>query len=128
MSAPGQSYSLELADAILSEMADGKSLKAICQQPGMPSRMSVWRWLRDHEDFAARYDVAQRDRAQAFVDDLSAISDDPSLDPNDKRIRVDTRKWLASKILPKLYGDKVALTDSDGGPIAITWTGTLGSS
>jgi hypothetical protein len=34
---------------------------------------------------------------------------------------VDTRKWLLSKALPKVYGDKIAHTGPDGGPLAITW-------
>lgn len=115
-------YTPALADRLLAEMTDGLSLKTICEQDGMPSRVTVYAWLRLHEDFAARYDVAQRDRAQALVDDMSTISDRTDLDPNDKRIRVDTRKWLASKILPKLYGDKVQLSgDEDGAPIVVAW-------
>ncbi len=35
------------------------------------------------------------------------------------RVRIDTRKWLLSKMLPRIYGDKseVALTGPNGGPV-----------
>jgi hypothetical protein len=38
-----------------------------------------------------------------------------------KRVQIDTRKWMLSKMLPKVYGDKVTQehTGADGGPIAI---------
>lgn len=35
------------------------------------------------------------------------------------KLRVDSRKWLMSKIAPKRYGEKVAVTGADGGPIQV---------
>ena len=42
---------------------------------------------------------------------------------NRSRLRVDTRKWLASKVIPKIYGDKVhqEVTGADGQPLTINW-------
>jgi len=37
------------------------------------------------------------------------VSHDTGIDANDKRIRVDARKWLLSKALPKIYGDRLDL-------------------
>ena len=42
-----------------------------------------------------------------WADEILSIADDEKLDPHDRRIRVDSRKWLLSKVLPKIYGDKV---------------------
>lgn len=115
-------YTQELADRICAKMADGKSLRSVCEQDGMPDRETVFRWRRQDAEFAAQFDAASKEGARAMVDDTMAIADDPSLDPNDKRIRVDTRKWIASKVLPKVYGDKLALSgDDEGGPIQVTW-------
>lgn len=38
-----------------------------------------------------------------------------------KRVQIETRKWMLSKMLPKVYGDKIVQehTGADGGPIAI---------
>jgi len=38
------------------------------------------------------------------------------------RLRIETRKWILSKALPKIYGDKVAVTDSDGGKLTIQFS------
>jgi hypothetical protein len=37
-----------------------------------------------------------------MADQLVEIADDTGIDANDKRIRVDTRKWLLSMALPKI--------------------------
>lgn len=124
MTAKDLIYSQELADRICAGIGDGACLKDICSLDGMPDRVTVWRWRRENVEFAAQYDAASKERAFALVDDLTNISDDASLDPNDKRIRVDTRKWIASKVLPKLYGDKVQLSgDEDGAPLVVSWLG-----
>lgn len=115
-------YTQELADRICAALTDGASLRTICAWDGMPDRVNVWRWRRTNEEFASQYDAARKEGAYALVDDMTSISDDETLDPNDKRIRVDTRKWIASKVLPKLYGDKLAISgDEDGAPISVTW-------
>lgn len=57
-------------------------------------------------------------------EDILFISDDKDLDPNHKRIMVDSRKWLASKLKPKRYGDKLAVGgDESAGPIQVSWSG-----
>ena len=53
-----------------------------------------------------------------MAEDIIDISNDETLDPNDKRIRIDTRKWLLSKLLPKTYGDKLDVT-SGGEALAV---------
>jgi hypothetical protein len=104
----------------------------------MPARTTVYEWVFDNiEGFAGRYARAREMQAHALVDDLAAISDDGTNDwvaNNDpenpgyavngehiqrSRLRVDARKWAASKILPKVYGDKIQQehTGADGAPL-----------
>ena len=45
-------------------------------------------------------------QAEAFADQITAIADGEG-DPNDKRVRIDARKWIAARLLPKKYGDRV---------------------
>lgn len=120
------SYNTKVADQICGHIASGKSLRSFCAIKGSPNRATIWRWLETRQDFRIRYARAREDQVEAFVDGLLEICDDPTLDPNDKRIRVDTRKWIAARILPKKYGDRVAteLTGRDGGPIEIENTGS----
>ncbi|MDQ3023905.1 MAG: hypothetical protein M3R04_05925 [bacterium] len=53
-----------------------------------------------------------------MAEDIVDLSNDETLDPNDKRIRIDTRKWLLSKLIPRTYGDKLDVT-SDGQALAV---------
>lgn len=116
-------YSQDLADRICAQLADGKSMRTVCSADGMPSRTTLFRWMRDIPGFVEQYDKAKAESADALVDDMLADARNESLDPNSRRIRVDTMKWIASKMKPKKYGDKLALTDNDGGPLAIGWAG-----
>lgn len=118
----GVPYSKDICDRICSELADGKSLRSICANDDMPSRISVFRWLREYPDFAEQYASARKDMADALADDLQAIANDTSLDHNHKRLQLDTLKWIASKLKPRAYGDKIAVGgDDETGPIQISW-------
>lgn len=126
-------YTPEIADEILEQLADGHSLRDICDRDGMPSRGAVQHWvINDHDGFASRYARAREAALGLMQDDLLAISDDgrndtvADKDGNERtnvdvvqrsRLRVDTRKWLLSKLMPKQYGDRVDL--NHGGEIAI---------
>ena len=50
---------------------------------------------------------------ESWLDDMIEIVDHPRLDPLDKRVQVDARRWIMSKVAPQRYGDKVIL-GSDG--------------
>ncbi len=128
-------YSIELAQEICDAVASSsKGIKALCKEnPHFPDRSNVFVWLRKHPEFQDLYARAKRDQIEVLIDDIIEISDDSSNDTltredkygesyevcnnewvNRSRLRVDTRKWLASKLVPKLYGDKV--TNEHSGP------------
>lgn len=78
----------------------------------MPAKSTVFGWLRKHEEFRNQYELAREERAESHADDIVDIADDPSLDPNDKRVRIEARKWIASKLAPKRYGDRQQIEHS----------------
>lgn len=102
-------YTPVLGERVLSLLAGGQSLRAVCRHATMPSRTTVLKWLAEDAEFAGQYARACEARTESLVEEMLEIADDDKLDPQDKRVRVDTRKWLASKLLPKKYGDKVEL-------------------
>jgi hypothetical protein len=126
-------YTPEIAETIIERLTDGESLRAICDDDGMPSIGSVIRWARDDlEGFSARYARAREAGYVVLAEEVIAISDDGSRDYtrdkdgrevpdhdhiNRSRLRVDSRKWLLSKMLPKVYGDKIDL--NHGGEVSI---------
>lgn len=105
-------YSQELADRICERLASGESLRSICRDDGMPSWPTISKWLNEKPDFVTQYARAREDQAEAHADRIIEIADDDSIDPNHKRIMVDARKWVASKLKPKRYGDKAEVEHS----------------
>jgi hypothetical protein len=126
-------YTAEIADEICTRLANGESLRAICasdRDDFMPHIGTVLRWVGQHEEFREQYARAREIQAETHADDIVAIADGAGLTGEEKvalsardRLRVDSRKWVASKLLPKKYGDKVQaeLSGPDGGAIAVTW-------
>lgn len=130
---PG-SYRPELAQTICDRIADGESLLSICREADMPKLKTVFRWLldADKEWFYKEYEKAKNVQAEHMFEQLLEIADDGTNDMmirengdgsvsavvnkeviNRSRLRVDTRKWYLSKVLPKKFGDKLDLT-TDG--------------
>lgn len=107
-------FSQEVADAICEGIADGKSLRSICNSEEMPNKSTVFRWLASNKEFSDQYERAREAQGDSFFDDIAFISDQDDLEANEKRVRIDARKWMAGKLRPKRYGDKVALVG--GGP------------
>jgi predicted DNA-binding protein YlxM (UPF0122 family) len=115
-------YTEELANTICEYLADGMSLKKICEKKEMPSKATVYNWLSHNQIFLDKYTRAREDQADTLADEICDIADDGSRDTykdeNGKtvtdhdviarsRLRVEARKWVAAKLKPKKYGDKV---------------------
>jgi hypothetical protein len=111
-------YSLELTAAICERLAVGESLRSICRDDEMPSMASIFLWLSKHPEFSEQYARAREAQAESHADRIVEIADDDTIDPNHKRIMVDARKWVASKLKPKRYGDKLDLEHK--GEVGIT--------
>jgi hypothetical protein len=104
----------------------------------VPDESTVRKWAIDNIDgFRERYTSARELGYHSMADEIFDIADDGRNDwmtrhneragtseevPNNEhmnrsRLRVDTRKWFLAKVLPKIYGEKLALTGNDGGPM-----------
>ena len=103
-------------------IADGRSLRSICEAEDMPSKSAVFRWLAANEAFRDQYARAREAQADALFDEILGIADDGQNDTYTdedgnvrtnqdviarSRLRVDARKWMAGKLRPKVYGDKI---------------------
>lgn len=129
-------YTLELTERICALLAEGKSLRTICKADGLPECATIFRWLRIYPTFCEQYTRAKQESADAMAEDMQDIADDGSNDwmqandPNNpgwlvnkehinrSRLRIETRKWLASKLKPKKYGEKLELSGDPQAPIA----------
>ena len=107
----------------------------------MPGIATVFRWLDAHEQFREHYARARDCQADTLADEILQIADTPMPGVKTKitekgtetiegdmiehrRLQVDTRKWIASKLKPKKYSDRVDHSHSgpNGGPIVISST------
>jgi hypothetical protein len=111
-------YTQELADTICRRIMEGESLRSIVSDDGMPNRSSVHLWLSQNKEFSDQYVRAKDNQADTLADDLLFIADNAE-DINKARLQVDTRKWVASKLKPKKYGDKLDLDANLSGNITI---------
>ena len=112
-------YSDELAQRVCEHISDGLSLKSIGQRKGMPKPRTIYKWLKEDHEFLHMYEIAKQEQADLYAEEILEIADNP--DPsatNRDRLRVDARKWIASKLKPKKYGDRLDHR-VDGGEIRV---------
>jgi hypothetical protein len=122
-------FTQEMADAICELIADGQSLRAICTREEMPCKATVFKWLSQQPLFADQYARAREAQADTIFDEILDIADDASNDFMQRtgqdgevawqvngehiqrsRLRIDSRRWMAGKLRPKVYGDKQDIT------------------
>lgn len=97
-------------------------MRTVCLAEDMPVMSTVFKWLREKKDFSEQYAKAKAESADALVEQMLDIADDgrndtyEDADGNQRtdtdviarsRLRVDTRKWIAAKLKPKKYGERV---------------------
>lgn len=113
-------YGDEVVDLICSRLAVGESLNRICKDADMPAMSTVFGWLSKYPEFLEKYTRAREAQAETHADRIIEIADDADIDANHKRIMVDARKWVASKLKPKRYGDKLDLDHSGNVGLTVT--------
>ena len=123
-------YTQEIADKVCALLSEGQSMRTVCKDKEVPASRTLFRWLRTNEEFCQQYTRAKQESADALTDEMLDICDDGSNDwmesnaKGDKgyefngehlqrsRLRVETRKWLSSKLKPKKYGERQHLEHS----------------
>jgi hypothetical protein len=116
-------YHAEIAETICNRLVNGESLRAICADPAMPARATVFRWLASNQEFRRSYALARECQAEDMVDEILVIADDSSRDYVKStgvdgkvtwvvdrehlarcRLRISTRKRLLARMAPRKYG------------------------
>lgn len=135
-------YTPALGKAICKMLSSGMTLIDVCRRDAMPHESVVRWWAAQPEHpFSTQYVRARQIGYMHMGDEIVDIADNAKNDWMERlgedgkeivvlnreaiarsQLRIETRKWLLSKALPKIFGDKVALehTGKDGGPIAHT--------
>lgn len=128
----------EKLSEVLEQIAEGKSVRGICSAENMPSERSIYAYLAASDEFSQQYARAREAQMDRYAEEILEISDDSTNDYMEKknkdgstyeafdaehvqrsRLRVDSRKWLMSKLAPKKYGEKVQIGGDAENPIRI---------
>ena len=110
--------------AVLEGLAEGRSLRNVCSQPNMPSIWQVMRWLDKSPAFEQQYARARQIQGEVHFEEILEVTEKVKtgeIDPQSGRVVIDAMKWAASKLRPKVYGDKIQqeVSGPDGGPVQI---------
>lgn len=121
-------FTQELAARICERLSAGETLRAVCRDEEMPTHSAVLGWAAKDDGFSDQYARAREAGYLQMAEELLEIADDGTNDYVERvrengtkhvvfdgehvqrsRLRLDTRKWLLSKALPKIYGDKLEI-------------------
>jgi hypothetical protein len=108
---------------ICKQISEGKSLSTALKSDGMPSYRSALMMLQTNLEFRTMYEKAIESRADRLAEEILELADEaipanldgPSKSAwvQQKRLQVDTRKWVAAKLKPKVYGDRIDVSVTD---------------
>lgn len=107
-------------ETIINRMCEGESVRSILKSKDLPSNRLFLEWLSKDEKLSKQYAYASEIRADVLFDEIIEIADNSQNDtvesesgerPNNEwinrsRLRVDSRKWIVSKLNSRKYGDK----------------------
>lgn len=116
-------FTQQLADKICERMANGETLRAVCRDIDLPVS-TVIEWTMNNKAFSEQYAQARQKQADSYAD---MILDEAfnSHDAQIGRLRVDALKWVASKLAPKRYGDKVEVEQTGTQKIRVIMGGDV---
>ena len=106
----------EIQERLVAEIQTGRSLRQVCGDDGMPHFATVMRWIAADANFASRYARARTAQADALFDRMEAVEEAVSageMDSHAARVVLDSMRWRASKLAPKVYGDRLDVQVTD---------------
>jgi len=122
-------FTKEMGDLICERMETGESLRSICKDDDFPHLGQVIKWLASNAniEFRLQYAHSRQVGLEVMADEVLNIADQEPVKTADgkidnagvqhQRLRVDTRKWILSKQLPKVYGDRTILAGDEDAPL-----------
>ena len=118
------SYSEEVVSAIFARIAQGESVVSICSDPKMPAQSAFYKWMDSKPELVERYACARKSQANTIFDKMLNVAETTEIGITKKikpegeeitegdmlghrKLKIDTYKWILSKLEPKKYGEKI---------------------
>jgi hypothetical protein len=125
----------ENAGLICERLSEGWTLRQVARDLDCKAS-AIINWVESDEIFRERYTRAMERRWERMSEELQEIADEGTNDWMERegiavpdhehiqrsRLRVDTRKWLLSKMMPKKYGDRTVLAGDPENPVHVATT------
>ena len=102
-------YTDAIGEEIVERTANGEALKHICEDEHLPAEQTVRKWIRtENHALSSMYVRAREAGLLKAADELIDLADTATTENyNALRLRLDTRKWVLSKLIPKTFGDRL---------------------
>ena len=112
-------YSPEIVEYIIDQMAEGKDLTTICQDPRMPHRVTVGHWLSKYPEFAFQYEIAKNGLADHYFKQMMDIIRDTSNSSlGADNLKVKTLQWACSR-MSRNYAEKREISNNTSVDITV---------
>lgn len=109
-------YTEELGLMLCELIAEGHSLRSICEADAFPDKATVFRWLAINPTFRDQYRASRDLQQDSHVDEMVYIADNEP-DPQKARVRIWARQWVAARMAPKRYGDRIDINPDEDRPM-----------
>lgn len=111
-------------------ISEGHSLRSVLRRDNTPDQSTFYNWIDNDTNKSLQYAHACDERAGVMFEDMLDIADDTGGDEielsdgkkvtnhhkiNRDKLRVDTRKWALSKMMPRKYSEKHQVDVTSGG-------------
>ena len=117
-----------ICQAVLQGMRNGLSAFKSCQEAGVP-QSTFNRWVDADAKLAEDYAHAREDLIERIANEVMELADSDVPGTGDgkrdwqaiqqRKLQVDSRKWLLSKLAPKKYGDRLELAGDKENPLQV---------
>ena len=113
------------SERICEMIASGCSLRQVAAVIGL-TEAAIRKWAKDDKEFGEHYEKAMLSRWEKMADELVELADDPCIGPDgrpdnalvqQRRLQVDTRKWVLSRMLPRKFGDRIEIGSDPDAPV-----------
>jgi hypothetical protein len=95
-------YDVGIAETICERLLNGESLRAICADPAMPARATVFRWLARNQEFRRSY--ADYVKTTGVDGKVTLVFDKENFAR--QRLRIKARKMILARMTPRKYGSQ----------------------
>lgn len=132
-------YNSVIADSICDQLALGRSIIQISDDPDYPAESTIYNWLNRFPEFLEKYTRARELQAEHYASEIVALADTPVearktlIRPDGSeeitigdaiersKLQIEARKWIAMKLLPKKYGERLGLEHSGESELRLFW-------